>query len=59
METTKRVLREKPIDTEKRKERRYRTPRDHTIAVIKERTREESSSMNIYVGYFPFMVFVP
>ena len=50
---------ENPIDIEKRKGGRHRTQRAQTIVVIKERTREETSSMNIHVGYFPFMVSVP
>jgi hypothetical protein len=36
----------------------YNTERSH-YAVIKEKTREETSSMNIHIGYFPIMVSVP
>jgi hypothetical protein len=43
---------------EEKRKKIYNIERSH-YAVIKERTREETSSMNIHVGYFPFMVSVP
>jgi hypothetical protein len=54
LETTKRVLGENPIDSKKRKERRC-TSREmsQSLAVIKERTKEKTSSRNIHAGYFP------
>ena len=43
---------------EKKRKKIYNAERSH-YAVIKEKTSEETSSMNIHVGYFPFMVSVP
>ena len=49
----------KILSTQRREKKEDIEYRESHYAVINEKIREETSSMNIHVGYFPFMVSVP